>query len=466
MGYFPFFMDIEEKNGLVVGGGRVARRKLEKLVPYGARLTVVAPVITENLAAFAQENDICVRNRMFEPADLNHMDFVIAASDDREVNAGIGRLCKEKGILVNVVDDRGACSFIFPSLVKEGKLSIGISTEGASPEIAASVRSRIACMIPADMEKILDYLNGLRPLAKEYIRDDTRRAAFLKDMAGACMDRNAVFDEQETMQRLAEYTGSIEDGQQACGGTAGEVLLVGAGCGCHDLITVRGLCAVRRARVLVYDDLIDPRLLGYASESCERIYVGKRSGKHSMRQEQINALLVEKAQEGGLVVRLKGGDPFVFGRGMEELAALREAGIDAAYVPGITSGIAVPAFAGIPVTHREVSRSFHVITGHTASGNTDRDLAQDIDFSLLARLEGTLVFLMGFLHLAQIAEELVRAGKEASTPAAVIHGGFGSRVETVRGTLADIAARAVQAHIQAPAVIVVGRVVDLSLTNV
>lgn len=203
---------------------------------------------------------------------------------------------------------------------------------GASPEIAASVRSRIACMIPADMEKILDYLNGLRPLAKEYIRDDTRRAAFLKDMAGACMDRNAVFDEQETMQRLAEYTGSIEDGQQACGGTAGEVLLVGAGCGCHDLITVRGLCAVRRARVLVYDDLIDPRLLGHASENCERIYVGKRSGKHSMRQEQINALLVEKAQEGGLVVRLKGGDPFVFGRGMEELAALREAGIDAAYV--------------------------------------------------------------------------------------------------------------------------------------
>lgn len=456
MGYFPFFVDIGEKNGLVVGGGRVARHKLEKLIPYGARLTVVAPSLTEHLAAYAQENGICVRNRAFEPADLNHMDFVIAASDDREVNAEIGRRCKEKGILVNVVDDKEACSFLFPSLVKAGKLGIGISTEGASPEVAASVRSQIACMIPAGMEEILDYLNRLRPLAKKYIKDNTRRAVFLKDMARTCMDGNVVFDEQETMRRLAKYTGCTKDGQQACGGTAGEVLLVGAGCGCYDLITVRGLRAIRRARVLVYDDLIDQRLLEHASESCEQIYVGKRSGKHSMRQEQINALLVQKAQEGGLVVRLKGGDPFVFGRGMEELTALREAGIAADYVPGITSCIAVPAFAGIPVTHREVSRSFHVITGHTASGNV-----QDIDFSLLARLEGTLVFLMGFSHLAQIAQELVRAGKEASTPAAVIHGGFDSRVEIVRGTLADIAPKTAQARIQTPAVIVVGKVVDL-----
>lgn len=464
MGYFPFFVDIAGRNGLIVGGGRVALHKLEKLLPYGARLTVVAPALTENLAAYAKEHVICVRNRAFEPADLDHMDFVIAASDDREVNAETGRRCKEKGILVNVVDDKEAGSFIFPSLVKAGKLNIGISTEGASPEIAASVRSQIACMIPADMEEILDYLDRLRPLAKEYIKDNTRRAAFLKDMARTCMDGSVVFDKQETMRRLAEYTGYTKDGQQACEETVGKVLLVGAGCGCYDLITVRGLRAIRRARVLVYDDLIDPRLLEHASESCEQIYVGKRSGKHSMRQEQINALLVQKAQEGGLVVRLKGGDPFVFGRGMEELTALREAGIEADYIPGITSCIAVPAFAGIPVTHREVSRSFHVITGHTASGNTDGNLTQDIDFPLLARLEGTLVFLMGFSHLAQIVQELVRAGKEASTPAAVIHGGFDSRVEIVRGTLADIAPKAAQARIQTPAVIVVGEVVNL--TNV
>lgn len=457
MGYFPFFMDIEGKNGLIAGGGRVAFHKLQKLLPYGAKLRVVAPGISEELEQFALENDIRVIKREFRPEDLADMCLVIAASDSKEVNAQIGRLCREKGILVNVVDEKEACSFIFPSLVKAGKLSIGISTEGASPEAAASLRSQIASLIPADMEKILDYLNGLRPLAKEYIRDSTRRAAFLKDMARICMDQNAVFDEHETMRQIEHY---MEGGGQEQTKALEGVLLVGAGCGCYDLITVKGLCAIRRARVLIYDDLIDQRLLDHASESCEQIYVGKRSGKHSMRQEQINALLVQKAQEGGLVVRLKGGDPFVFGRGMEEMDALRAAGIYAEYIPGITSCIAVPAFAGIPVTHREVSRSFHVITGHTAAGNQDRALAKDIDFPLLARLEGTLVFLMGYSHLPQIAEALMQAGKEGCTPAAVIHGDFDSSVETVRGTLSDIAAKAAEAGMRTPAVIVVGNVVD------
>lgn len=480
MGYFPFFMDIGEKNGLIAGGGRIAFHKLQKLLPYGAKLRVVAPGISEELEQFALKNDIGVIKREFQPGDLAGMCFVIAASDDREVNAEIGRLCREKGILVNVVDEKEACSFIFPSLVKAGKLSIGISTEGASPEVAASLRSQIDALIPADMEEILDYLNGLRPLAKEYIRDSVRRAAFLKDMARICMDRNVVFDEHATMRQMEHY---IEDNEQCCLTKSAEVtameryaedngqertkamegvLLVGAGCGSYDLITVKGLRAIRRARVLVYDDLIDQRLLEHASESCERIYVGKRSGKHSMRQEQINTLLMQKAQEGGLVVRLKGGDPFVFGRGMEELAALREAGIQASYIPGITSCIAVPAFAGIPVTHREVSRSFHVITGHTAAGNQDRNLAEDIDFALLARLEGTLVFLMGYSHLPQIAEALMQAGKEVSTPVAVIHSSFDSDVEIVRGTLSDIVAKAAEARIQTPAVIVVGNVVNIA----
>lgn len=461
MGYFPFFMDIEGKNGLIVGGGRIAFHKLQKLLPYGAKLWVVAAEVSEELEqlVFQNKNDIRVIKRGFEPGDLTDMSFVIAASDDGKVNAEIGKLCREKGILVNVVDDREACSFIFPSLVREGKLSIGISTEGASPEAAASLRSQIASLIPADMEEILDYLNRLRPLAKELIRDSAGRAAFLKDMARVCMDRNAVFDESETMRQLEKY---MRDEKKESAAVMEGVLLVGAGCGCYDLITLKGLRAIRRAKVLVYDDLIDQRLLEHASESCERIYVGKRSGKHSMRQEQINALLVQKAREGGLVVRLKGGDPFVFGRGMEEMTALREAGIHADYIPGITSCIAVPAFAGVPVTHRELSRSFHVITGHTAAGNQDRNLEEDIDFSLLARLEGTLVFLMGYGHLSQIAEALMRAGKEASTPAVVIHGGFDSNVKTVRGTLSDIAAKAEEARMQTPAVIVVGSVVDIA----
>jgi len=451
MAYFPFFVDIENKNGLIVGGGKVAFHKLQKLLPYGAKLTVAAPELSEELEQFVLKNDICIIRREFQPEDLTGMSFVIAASNDIEVNAAVGRLCREQRILVNVVDSKDACSFIFPALVKSGRLSIGISTEGASPEAAASLRSQIASLIPADMEKILDYLNSLRPLAKKYIKDNGRRAAFLKDMARTCMEQDAVFDAQETLQRIKTY---VQDDEQGHAEAVEGVLLVGAGCGCYDLLTLKGLRAVRQAKVLIYDDLIDQRILEHASESCEQIYVGKRSGRHSMQQEQINALLIQKAKEGGLVVRLKGGDPFVFGRGMEELIAIRKEGIHVGYIPGITSCIAVPAFAGIPVTHREVSRSFHVITGHTADG-------QEIDFSLLARLEGTLVFMMGLGRLPQIAEELIRAGKEASTPAAVIHGNFDSTVGIVRGTLLDIAKKAAEARILTPAVSVIGNVVDI-----
>ena len=402
MAYFPFFVDIGGKNGLIAGGGRIALHKLQKLLPYGAKLKIVAPEVSEAMEQTALENDICVIKRAFEPSDLNEMFFVIAASDDAKVNAEIGRLCRERGILVNVVDDKEACSFLFPSLVKEGNLSIGISTEGTSPEVAAELRSRVVSMIPADMDTILAYLGSLRPLAKAHVKDTGRRAAFLKDTARVCMDTNAVFDEWETMRRLEAYA----HGEEA--GHIEGVLLVGAGCGSFDLITVRGLRAIRQARVLVYDDLIDQRLLAYASERCERIYVGKRSGRHSMAQEQIQKLLIQKAREGGLVVRLKGGDPFVFGRGMEEMMTLRSEGIPAAYVPGVTSCVAIPAFAGIPVTHREISRSFHVITGHLAGQAAD--LCSKLDFASLARLEGTLVGLMGVGQRRESAAGVIHAG--------------------------------------------------------
>lgn len=452
MAYFPFFVDIGGQKGLIVGGGKIALHKIQKLLPYGPILTVVAPEISVAMEQITLENDICVIKRPFEKSDLTGIYFVIAASDQANVNAEIGRLCKQRGIFVNVVDNKKECSFLFPSLVKAGNLSIGISTEGTSPDVAAELRSRIASMIPADIDAILTYLGNLRPLAKTYIKDDSKRAFFLKDMAKVCMDSNAVFNEQETMHRLESYIDCEEIG-------AARVLLVGAGCGSSDLITVRGLRAIRQAQVLVYDDLIDQRLLEHASERCEKIYVGKRSGRHNMPQDQINALLIQKASERGLVVRLKGGDPFVFGRGMEEMLALQKAGIYAEYVPGITSCIAIPAFAGIPVTHRRVSRSFHVITGHMAGQDANND--QKIDFMALARLEGTLVFLMGFGQLQQIAEGLICAGKDSSTPTAVIHGNFDASVEMVRGTLANIAQKIVKSMIAMPVVVVIGAVVDM-----
>ena len=238
----------------------------------------------------------------------------------------------------------------------------------------------------------------------------------------------------------------------------GRVYLVGAGCGSADLITLRGKTCLERCDAVVYDDLIDPALLNFAPDHAQRIYMGKRSGKHSAPQAEISAKLVELAAQGKVVVRLKGGDPFVFGRGGEELLALNQAGIPFDTVPGISSSIAIPAWAGIPVTHRGLSRSFHVITGHTA--DTEDSLPADLPH--LARCGGTLIFLMGLSRLSTIAAKLVEYGRSPDTPAAVISGGNSPNPATVRGTLANIAEQA--AGVLPPAVIVVGDVAALDLS--
>ena len=447
MGYFPFFVNIKGKKGLVAGGGRVAARKVERLLPFEPELKIVAPEILPELL----ENPVldCAL-RPFEEKDLEGSFFVIAASDDKELNTRIAKLCQEKNILVNVVDEIEECGFIFPALVKEGKLTVGISTEGASPQVAAEIRGKVAQAIPGGMEQILASLMQLRTQAKQRLEDPEKRTGFLKEAALLSLEKERPLSKEETEELYKEH--QRDDFHQ------GSVVLAGAGCSACDLITVRGLNAVKKAQVLVYDDLIDERFLAYAPDNCEKIYVGKRSGKHSMPQEEINELLIQKARQGKRVVRLKGGDPFVFGRGGEEILALREAGIQVSQIPGITSAIGVPGAAGIPVTHRKVAGSFHVITGHTADGGIFSE-----DLKALAALNGTLVFLMGFAHLKEICEKLVLYGKDPATPAAVIHGNFDGSAFAVRGTLADIDKKVEQSEMKTPAVIVIGEVAGMEL---
>lgn len=432
MGYFPFFMDIEGKSGLIVGGGEVARRKVLKLLPFGPYLTVVAPMIEEEL--LENKAVTCVQ-RAFRKEDIRGQMFVIAASDEADVNREVGRLCREKNIPVNVADEKEACSFLFPALVREGRLTVGISTEGASPSMAGKIRSSVEASLPHGIGEELERLANLREQVKKEVPAREHRTEILK-------------------QAAQNYAGGTS---RAAGQGKGKVILAGAGCGAYDLITVRGMNAVRNAQVLVYDDLMDERLLSHTGESCEKIYVGKRSGKHSMPQEEINALLIAKAKEGKLVVRLKGGDPFVFGRGGEEVLALRQAGIEVEEIPGISSAVAVPAAAGIPVTHRGISRSFHVITGHEAEGGVTEKI------EALAALEGTLIFLMGLRKIEEITEGLIACGKSKNTPAAVIRGGFDGSVQTVRGCLGNIAEKTRRSGLMSPAVIVIGESAELDL---
>ena len=441
MGYFPFFMELEGREGLVVGGGAVAARKVQKLQLYGPRLTVAAPEI---LPEIAELPGVTLLRRAFAPGMLEGKCFVIAATDSREVNRGIAALCRERGIPVNAVDDKEACTFLFPALVKRGDLTVGVSTAGASPSAAAWVGRRVSERLPEDFGELLDYLASLRPMVQKRVAEENRAAVFAR-LFSDCMEQGFPLKEAALAAVLEGAPGM------------GKVYLVGAGCGAADLITVRGLRLLERCGAVVYDDLLDQALLDAAPEGAEKIYVGKRRGRRSMAQEDISALLIAKAREGKTVVRLKGGDPFVFGRGGEEALALQAAGIAWEYVPGVTSAVAVPGAAGIPATHRGVSRGFHVVTAHTA----DSPDGLPSHLEELARLPGTLVFLMGLSRLEEIARRLIGAGLPGDTPAAVVFGKNAPRA--VRGTLENIAERAREAGAEAPAVIVAGGTAGMDL---
>lgn len=437
MGWFPFFIQLDGACGLLVGGGQVALRKAEKLLGYGPRLTVVAPEICPQLVRLAGRGGIAIKKRPFQEDDLCPAPaFVIAATGDRALNHTIAALCRQRGVLVNVVDDLGACGFLFPALVRRGALSVGISTGGASPTVAVWLKEKIEGLLPANFGEILERLSAYRAGVRAETPNQPARA-------------------QQMRERLAM---ELSGGEAAPEGRDGRVALVGAGCGKADLITLRGLRLLRQCRAVVYDDLIDQALLEEAPPQARRVYVGKRSGRHGATQEEINRLLVDLAGEGGLVVRLKGGDPYVFGRGGEEALALRKAGIGFEVVPGITSAIGIPSEAGIPVTHRGTSRAVHIITAHAAPG-------EGLELGRYANLEGTLVFLMGARRLGQIARELIQGGMPADTPAAVLSGGNAPHPGAVRAPLGELARAAERAGVEPPAVVVVGAAAAMDLTD-
>lgn len=468
MPLFPMFVDLKDKTVLIAGGGSVALRKLQKLTPYGVSPTVVAPDILPELAAVP---GVKLHRRTFRPSDLHPRPvLVIAATNDRKVNRYISMLCKKRHIPVNVADDPALCSFVFPALVQRGEFSAGISTGGASPTAAVYFKERLTELLPENLEELLVWLRSKRQAIKASIPEPERRAAFLRRLFDACIGQTDPFAANSATQSRIndELSRAVKSDSPPTDETlekiisppVGSVALVGAGCGRADLITLRGLRLLKRCQAVVYDDLIDDALLHAAPESSLRIYMGKRSGSHAASQSEIEQKLIELAQAGLQVVRLKGGDPYLFGRGGEEMLSLKAAGIPCMEVPGIPSAIGIPAEAGIPVTHRGISRSLHIVTAHTA--DTPDGLPEDFD--MLAGLSGTLVFLMGLKQLPLIAARLMAAGKDGNTPGAVISGGNAPHPAFVRAPLAGLAEAAENAGVTAPAVILVGDVAGLDLS--
>jgi len=441
---YPIFLRIENKPVLVVGGGTIAEQKVKGLLDVKAKITVVAPHITPSLEILVSEKRIEVLRREYRPGDVKDFALVFASTNNPDVHKEIFDDAAGRNIPVNVVDVPDLCNFYLASVFQNGDLKVAVSTNGKSPTLGKVIRDRIASEFGKGYPELLETLGDLRPSVHSiYAEADKRKSVFETIVADELNRRNLPVGQGK---KIVPPAGSRRKGK---------VYLVGAGPGDPDLITVKGLRLLNEADVVVYDALASFALLSSTREECEKIFVGKRSGGHFVEQEEINALLVMKAGEGKVVVRLKGGDPFVFGRGGEELESLREAGIEADVVPGITAGTGIPSSLGIPLTNRGVSSNVVFITG---SENPAKE--SSIDWKSIAAID-TIVIYMGVKNLHHIVTKLSEAGRDRETPAAVIFGGTTSEEIIVEGTLETIAKKAGEIDTDAPGIVIAGDVVRL-----
>src|SRR2546429_456261 len=450
--FYPAFLDLRGRRAVVIGGGAIAEQKVAGLLDAGARVTVISPSVSRRLEDLAAAGTLTIERRPYRPGDLAGAFLAIAATDDRAANRAVWTEAEARGVLLNAVDDLPHCSFIAPAIHRQGDVAVAVSTAGRSPALAVRLRERIGRLIGPEYATLLELLGELRAELARRVRDARIRTRLwyriVDSDAIELVRRGDVAGARRRIGRL------VEAAEEPATRGEGIVYIVGAGPGDPGLITRRGLERLRAAEVVVYDRLGHPDLLEEAPPRAERIFVGKRPRRegHSLPQEQINTLLIETARGGRVVVRLKGGDPFVFGRGAEECEALRAAGVAYEVVPGVTSAIAAPGAAGIPVTHRRHASAFAVVAGHEC------DAASDLDWDALARLPA-LVFLMGLRALPQITPRLIAPGMPEETPAAAIASATLPAQRTVIGTLATLAERAEAAGLEPPATLVVGDVV-------
>jgi uroporphyrin-III C-methyltransferase/precorrin-2 dehydrogenase/sirohydrochlorin ferrochelatase len=447
--YLPAFLDIRGRDCLVVGGGEVAARKAGLLSRAGGRVTVLAPALGPALQRRA--GDVRHRSQPFTEEALDGFVIVVAATDDGAVNARVAEAARARRLPVNVVDRPELCSFIFPSIVDRSPVLIAVSTGGASPVLARTLRARLETMIPAAYGQLAELLRRSRGAIRARIANaDARRRFFEKVLDGPLPE--LVFSGR-AREAEALLVRELDDADSAP--PRGEVCLIGAGPGDPDLLTFRALRLMQRADVVLYDRLVPPQILDLVRREAERIYVGKRRDFHSVRQEEINRILVDLARQGRRVVRLKGGDPFVFGRGGEEIATLAEQGISFQVVPGITAANGCAAYAGIPLTHRDYAQSVLFVTGHQKDGGVA------LDWGSLVRPQQTLVIYMGLSGLEVICRELMRHGAAADLPAALVEQGTTPRQRVLTGTLATLPGLVARHEVHAPTLMIVGEVVRL-----
>jgi uroporphyrin-III C-methyltransferase/precorrin-2 dehydrogenase/sirohydrochlorin ferrochelatase len=445
-------MNLRSRECVIVGGGQVALRKARLLASAHAKLVVIAPEICEELKNLEQVDTIYQRE--FRDDDIDNATLVVVATNDTKLNRHVSKLAQQKNLPVNVVDNPALCSFITPSIVDRSPIVVAISSGGAAPVLARSLRARLESLVPPEYGQLAASMGKLRDQLKSKIpAEKDRRIFWEKIVNGPVAKQFLSGNSDNAIQQLKRAINSTEKSTNYT--NHGSVALVGAGPGNPDLLTFRALRLMQSADIVLYDRLVSPEIVDLCRRDAERIYVGKQRNNHAVPQPKINQLLVELAQKGNAVVRLKGGDPFMFGRGGEEIEDLAEAGVSFEVVPGITAASGCSSYSGIPLTHRNYAQACVFVTGHLKDG------AVNLNWQQLANADQTIVVYMGLEGLPVICRELINHGLESSTPAALVEQGTTPRQQVITGNLGNLSELVAERSVTAPTLMIIGGVVNL-----
>ena len=451
MEHLPIFLSVRDELCVVVGGGEIATRKVALLLRTGALVQVIAPELCPNLSKLREEGRIEHIARNYRAGDLDDAYLAIAATNATEANHEVAAAGRALSIPVNVVDHPEDGSFIMPSIIDRSPVIAAVSTGGASPVLARLLRSRLESLIPAGYGRLAELAGKFRDRVKHKFADPADRRRFWDCILQGNVAERVFSGHMEEAELLMEQ--ELRDRPLQPG--MGEVYLVGGGPGDPDLLTFRALRLMQQADVVVYDRLVAKAVLDMTRSDAERIYVGKERDNHSMRQEEINQLLADLAKQGKRVVRLKGGDPFIFGRGGEEIDTLASQGVPFQVIPGITAASGCASYAGIPLTHRDYAQSVTFVTGHL------KDNTMNLNWKQLAQPSQTVVFYMGLKGLPVISRELQAHGMPAETPAALVQQGTTHLQRVFTGTIASLPELVEREQPKPPTLIIVGDVVQL-----
>ena len=447
----PIFMNIVNQHCVVIGGGEVATRKVMMLLKAHAAITLVSPEVCHELQAMIDAGEIQYLNATFEPTQIDKARLVIAATDDEAVNEAVSVAAQLANIPVNVVDSPALCTFTMGSIIDRSPIVIAVSSEGNAPVLARYIRAKIETLLPAAYGRIAGIAGEFRDQVKDKFATTQARRIFWEGvLQGPWVERVLSGQEHAARVLLKELIEQADSGVKH-----GEVYLVGGGPGDPDLLTFRALRLMQQCDVCVYDKLVSPEVMELVRRDAELIYVGKARDQHTMPQEEINALLARLALKGKRVLRLKGGDPFIFGRGGEEIETLMQHHVPFQVVPGITAASGVASYAGIPLTHRDYAQACLFITGHLKEG------VLDLDWEAMLRPKQTLVIYMGLIGLEGICQQLIQKGMLPTMPVAIVQQGTTQRQRVVVGTMLDIAEKVKLAQLKAPSLTIIGEVVQL-----